>query len=338
MDLKNKTPFAAERVVLQDPTGRDVLVVVLKATYRFSPDGVVSIAEKQAPIALADEHYGEPGASSVRYESDLALRKAGTDVILIGNAYAPAGETVAELDVSLSVGSVQRTVRVFGDRFWRNPLGFASISSPEPFEKIPLVYERAFGGRDCSAEDPEHHEQEARNPVGMGLIVARSGLPLDGIRLPNIEDAHALIRSPTDRPTPAGFGYIGRHWQPRVALAGTYDDAWKLDRAPLLPDDFDERYFNGAHAQLIAPDYFVGGEPVELFNCSVDGPVRFVLPTLRPKISALGWLGAATPMVAHCDTVTIEPDERRFSLVWRATCDVYKKMHDIARIVVEAKL
>jgi len=105
----------------------------------------------------------------------------------------------------------------------------------------------------------------------------------------------------------------------------------------LLPDDFDERYFNGAHSQLIAPDYFVGGEPVELFNCSAEGPVRFVLPTLRPRVSMLGWLGVATPMVARCDTVTIEPDERRFSLVWRATYDVYKKMHDIARIVVEAK-
>lgn len=337
MDLKNTTPFAAERVVLQDVAGRDVLVVVLKATYNYSPDGVLSVAEQQVPIVFADEPYGEPGASSVRYESDLALRKVGADVVLIGNAHAPAGATVSELDVSVSVGSVQRSLRVFGDRYWRRTLGFPSISAPKPFEQMPLTYERAFGGRDCSAEDPAYHEQESRNPVGVGLIAAKSGQPLEGVPLPNIEDAQDLIRNPQDRPAPAGVGFLGRHWQPRVGFAGTYDDAWKVERAPLLPDDFDDRYFNGAHPSLVAPGFFVGGEGVALVNCSADGPVRFVLPRLVPKITALGWLGAATPMAAHCDTLTIEPDLRRISMVWRATRDVYRDMHNIARILVEAR-
>jgi hypothetical protein len=48
------------------------------------------------------------------------------------------------------------------------------------------------------------------------------------------------------RPSPAGFGPIACHWQPRVGFAGTYGDAWVANRLPLLPDDFDDRFFQSA--------------------------------------------------------------------------------------------
>ena len=86
MELVNATPFASERTVLQDRSGRDLLIVVVKCTYRLPAGRPPMIAEEQAPIRLADDFYGEPGQSSIRYECDLAPRKTGNDVVLLGHA------------------------------------------------------------------------------------------------------------------------------------------------------------------------------------------------------------------------------------------------------------
>jgi hypothetical protein len=47
------------------------------------------VAEKQVPLTRADKCYSEPEKSSIRYASDIVPEKPGTDVILIGHAYAP---------------------------------------------------------------------------------------------------------------------------------------------------------------------------------------------------------------------------------------------------------
>ena len=49
----------------------------------------------------------------------------------------------------------------------------------------------------------------------------------------------------------AAFGPVGRHWEPRVRYAGTYDDRWTEDRMPLLPKDFDDRFHNAAPPGLV---------------------------------------------------------------------------------------
>ena len=59
------------------------------------------------------------------------------------------------------------------------------------------------------------------------------------------------------------------HWLPRRAWAGTYDDAWRISRAPYLPADFDARFF-----QLYSPatgGLFVA-EPVTHANAALNAP------------------------------------------------------------------
>ena len=50
--------------------------------------------------------------------------------------------------------------------------------------------------------------------------------------------AHRSIAAPA----PGGFGPIGPDWEPRQRHAGTYDERWKRERAPVLPADFDPRH------------------------------------------------------------------------------------------------
>src|SRR5208337_4822029 len=94
-----------------------------------------------------------------------------------------------------------------------------AITPPEPFERIPLVWERAFGGWDRSHADPAKHTCEPRNPVGTGFR-QKHGHPEEGVRVPNLEDPRYPSRHYGDAPPPAGFGFTGPSWQPRAAFAG----------------------------------------------------------------------------------------------------------------------
>lgn len=334
MELINTTPFSAERVVLQDKAGRDLLVVIVKSTFTVDARGRLQPSEKQVPIQMADAFYGDPGESSVRYESDLALRKIGTDVVLVGHAFAPKGKAT-QIDVTLKVGPLQTVVRVFGDRRWDKVVGLSRITPSQPFEKLPLVYERAFGGKDLSPSDPKRHEFESRNPIGRGFAAKKSKRNIEEIVLPNLEDPAHLIKDVDDRPEPVGFGFIGRHWQPRVSYVGTYDEAWKKNRCPLLPDDFDERYFNGAHPRLVSKRPLQGNEPVEVIGASPHGPLRFTLPGTKPNASVL-FGEERVSLELSFDTLVIEPDESRLTMVWRGSWDVYNQLYKVKKIEIAA--
>ncbi|MDD5720453.1 MAG: DUF2169 domain-containing protein, partial [Candidatus Krumholzibacteria bacterium] len=61
MQLVNRTKIAVERVVTMDGTGREVLLVLAKATYDARTDPP-RLADEQLPIQMADAYEGEPGA------------------------------------------------------------------------------------------------------------------------------------------------------------------------------------------------------------------------------------------------------------------------------------
>jgi hypothetical protein len=252
---------------------------------------------------------------------------------MIGHAYAPGGRA-GQVDVTLSVGSLKHTVRVFGDRFWQKGLLSPAISSPQSFEKMPLRYEYAFGGRDLSHEDESKQEQEARNPVGLGFRARRSKRSLYDCKLPNLEDPAHLMKTAHDRPDPTGFGVMGRYWQPRVTYAGTTDDTWMKTRCPLIPADFDDRYYNGAHPKLTYKGFLNGDEKVTVLNASPEGRLGFNLPDQKPRVHVVT-VREKTPLELKLDTLVIEPDEDKAVLVWRGSTDVHNRLHQIMQITIE---
>jgi hypothetical protein len=332
--LVNRTPFAADRAFVRDRDGAEVWLVAVKGTFTFNRDGSVEVAEDQAEVCLAPEHNGEPGKSSLAYESDLVRTKLGTDVILRGHAQAPAGEPTTWVDVSMKVGPVFKRLRVFGDRYWQNRLLGLAMTEPEPFLTMPIVYERAYGGVGRMSEDPNKVKQEQRNPVGRGFAVSASHLV--GRPLPNIEDPRALITSWRRRPRPAGFGPIASHWSPRAELAGTYDQAWEEERQPLLPHDFDDRHYQCAPEDQQASGFLRGGEPVELRNLSARGAVGFTLP--RIYLAFRTYFGEeAVEHRANLHTVILEPDDERVVLVWHTALPCHNREHLLDRTVITQK-
>ncbi len=333
--VKNETPFAFEALYLVDEEFRPLLVPVLKGTFTIGREGRCMLADEQIPLNLGGTSWGdEPEKSSYKYEPEVAFTKPATDVVLIGHAYAPRGD-IREMIVALRVGPVGKEVLVLGDRIWFKTLGSVSMSGAVQFEKIPLVYERAFGGWDRDNPDRRKHTCEPRNPVGTGFRAA--GGFVEHIRLPNLEDPRAPIKSFGDRPAPAGFGFTSPHWQPRAALAGTYDEAWKNDRSPLLAKDFDRKYLNAASPGLVAPGYLRGDEPVVIVGASPEGRLAFSLPGIAPpEVRVALAEGAAQSVPLVLDTVIIEPDDRRVLLLWRGNLVLRTGPHDVREIAASA--
>jgi len=320
LQLTNSTGLEATIFVSPDPDGVDSVYTVVKGTFVLG-DRLVP-TDEQVPVILMPEHYGDPAQTSIRVPSDVSFVKPGTDVLLVGHAYSPGGRPTAQMDVSLSVGPVEKVVRVFGDRTWKgNGVGY-STTWPEPFERIPLVWERAYGGTEVVKGQPTR--AEARNPVGAGFRARDGERPIAGMPLPNLEDPAAPIRSWKDAPPPACFAPVSAHWQPRISYAGTYDEAWQADRAPYLPTDFDERFFQLAPPGLVVPGYLQGGELVEVRGATPGGVVRFELPAVRVTVTHTLDAGAR-PCPAPLDTVLIEPDAGRVVLVWRSVLACDKK-------------
>ena len=333
MQLINDTQFASERFVDSDKDGSEILVLTVKATYDISPPGNLTLADEQLKIEWADIYSGEPGTSSLSYEADITWAKLATDIVLIGNAY-PKRLGDRTVDVSLRVGNLWTVVRVFGDRYWNNFVGITRKSAPKPFEKIPMVYERAFGGADFSSPNPKHHEYEQRNPVGLGFRAKHSKLPIDGTKLPNIEDPKKLISKPSDRPVPMCFGFVAKNWMPRRQFAGTYDQKWIKNKMPLPPDDFNGKFNSAASLGLISDGFLKGDEAVEILNASPNNILRFKIPKVLVKGSVL--IDAKLDYFEmRLDTVIINTDSLKLILVWHGSYNVYKKLDDIRCVRAE---
>lgn len=324
----NFTPYAVAELAGLDFRGAEFYAVVVKATFTWNGEGAPLLVPPQ-PIAEEDQWAdpAKPGESSVVLESDLVPVKPRVDVILLGEIELPTA--VEQIDVTLEVGQrIRKTLRVFGDRLYMpSPLVDLAPTRPRPFSRMPIVWERSFGGM-----DPEHPETvERRNPHGVGL--RRFARSLEAKPAPNFEDPARPIGSYRDRPRPVGFGPIGRWWEPRVKYGGTYDDKWQEERFPLPPLDFDPRFYNCAPEDQQLNGY-LPGEEVRLTYMTRTGHDRFRLPALDVPIRFVERPGRETIARIIPDTIIIEPAERRFSVLGRACHYPRPSVVALRRVVV----
>lgn len=276
MYVKNDTPFEFLAVPGYDKECREVITNIVKGTFSIHGNRALKIADEQAPIVAADEFWGDPGSSPVRHESDLAVYKPFTDLVLIGYARDYRGRKIAASEVTFGGGSRKKT---------------AAISCSEATERIPLYLLESFG-------------QKTEIP---------------------------------DRKRPGnGFGFFPRQYEPRCRFAGTYDDRWKAERAPFLPADFDYRYFQAAYPELVTSDHFRGRERIFAENVSPSGPVSVDLPGITPVVKTVFDRAVRTaPTVL--DTVLLEPEEARLSLVWRQMVPCHAMVKDVRGFEISSR-
>lgn len=334
MELINATNMQAGYTLGVDPSAREHVVVAIKGTFDFPEMGKeATLAEEQVPLVEADTFTGEPGKSAPIYEADYPLRKPRCDVLLNGSAYAPGGKPAKKIQVGMKVGPLAKVFNVVGDRQWQSRGMTVIASSPNPFSVMPISYDRAFGGTDDLHPDPKKHSAFMLNPVGRGYHKQTAEEFIDGKPLPNTEHGREQVTSPNGKYRPMSFGPIGRGWEPRYKLAGTYDEAWLADVFPFLPADFQDGYFQAAPAdqQMQSPR---GGEDIVLLNLTPEGRTALRLPMIDLPVVFVRKRGGHEERQAVLDTVLLEPDARRLLLTWRTSLPLKRDIFEIPEAVV----
>ncbi|HYO55769.1 DUF2169 domain-containing protein [Archangium sp.] len=333
LEVANRTPFRVALTPWVNGEGLEFASILVKGTFDIrGASEPLLISDAQVPVVSGDQYRGNPATASIQYASDTCPIKHGTDIALVGHAYATKGSTTS-VDVGLQVGDTKKVLRVFGERVWYRSLLSWEISAPRRFERMPLLYERAFGGVDTTHPDPAMHAGEMRNPVGTGFAASSRAERLEGLRLPNLEDPLHLIHRWNDRPPPMGFGFIAPSWMARARHAGTYDEKWKQGRSPFLPTNFDEQFFNAASPDLIVRPHLKGSVPVKLVGSCREGILAFTLPDPALELTVT-LKGKKTEYVPVLDTVILEPDERRVVLCWRVRVPCFRQLLYLERVVV----
>lgn len=263
------------------------ITVVVKGTFRLVPG---EAAQLVAPLALVREDRHRASGSLDAASETAPPYLPGAGVVLTGHAYPPSGRPGTAAAARLAIGRekplLDKTLYAYGDRIG---------TVIQPFDKMPLVYERTYGG-----------PSNAENPVGLG---AAGTAPL-----PNLYDVHRSAR-------PAGFGPISRTWPVRKRLLGSFDERALHAPEPEIPAALDWRYFHAAPPDQQI-DALRGGEWIVL-----DGmhPTLARIQTRLP--SAVGrakWHrltssgpGAGTAVELVADTLVIDADRLLCSIVWR---------------------
>ncbi len=345
------------RVITVGADGVPMGLVVAKSTWVLGEDRILRPVDDPEPVCISDFWLpgDDPEDAPVRIEHDLAPAKALTDFVILGDAYAPDGRPVPSFDVQIDIGTHRRVLRVFGPRKahfrgrdaepGKEGRTLPTFSDPEPVTRVPMDWRQAYGGV-ALLEVPDTDEplevRSSGNPFGMGFCVQHRAMGIDGLALPQIEDPENLLTPaalvqdasrPETHPIPAGLGFFGRNWYPRVAFAGVLpqdvertqeqarQQAAELDPQKdaetvallngLDPPVMDSRFFQAAAPGMQMPMLY-GGEPVALRNLTPSGYLSFNLPDRMPVV-VVGGIVVATDL----DTVIFDVTTGRLVLTHR---------------------
>jgi hypothetical protein len=201
---------------------------------------------------------------------------------------------------------------------------------------MPISYDRAFGGMDNHHKDTSKHSVYMKNPVGVGYHRELGRSFINGSPMPNTEELNRPVTMPDLSYTPMSFGPIGRTWEPRLQLAGSYDQNWRDNRFPLPPKDFDSAYFQAAPVDQQIP-YPKGGEPVMLENLTQEGQTGFTLPEIDLPVEFYYRWGESVKKSPRIDTIVLEPDQELFTVTWRTFIPLKESILEIPQVLIGNK-
>lgn len=319
---------------------KPVAEVPLRWEYAYGGRSPLVLEGAAAEAASEDDHGPEVGATEPAEEPASHFTQAsegGTAVLdpsdIPTDEPTPPGDT----DDELGAESTE----------W-------DVAAREAIESERAAKERAVA--EDAAEAAAAGIPCPENPLGRGFALGNHPETIGGLRLPQIEDPGRLLK-PADIPRdpasladpaagirPAGFGWVGRGWRPRSQHAGVPpSDAEEAQRrldemvVGLDIDDPEQRataeMLIDAEVPLMAPDFFQaavpelqleglrGDEEVELANLLPTGTLLFHLPGEAPLVTLDRGHGTE-PVEVQLDTLVIEADEPRVTMLWRGTLAV----------------
>lgn len=144
-------------------------------------------------------------------------------------------------------------------------------------------------------------------------------------------DTQPIGPDPFSPPAPEGFGPVPPWWRMRAQCAGTYDKVWKDTHHPLLPHDFDYRFYQVSPPGLRVPGYLAPGYRVQGLGLLPQGQMLdIVLPDVAPFAKFSFTHGREVLARLHMDGLHLDlRDSLRFDLTWRASAPMCPSFYRI---------
>lgn len=238
-----------------DPQGNGCFAFALiKLAYRINARK--GVLEPMPAVALENDFRNDNLSPRLPAHSDFWPNKKFTDVGVIGSAYAPKGHAVEKMLVGVEIAGQSKKVMVIGDRVVEfDKSGRPRLGRAKAFEHMPMSIDRAYGGCDfrvpfdvkderslCVTLDCDFPGLYPRNPWGTGYLVLPD--PIEGMKLPNLEDPDDLLTDETiitgdpadwyQQPLPAYLNWMPVNCFPRNLFLAIECEPW-------FPSPDDER-------------------------------------------------------------------------------------------------
>ena len=278
MLVENTTPFAGLGFEQWHRDGQAMAVIAARGRFRLVSGGLMEPLD--APdLVLNDRFAGNPHSSDLLAVSDLVPFKPATDLTCLGTLHAP--EPQRAIVGGLRVGRHTAIIRGTAPRQWIHAGRSWRLTNSGAITEIDLSYTSASGGRFIG--DP-HGRVDPRNPIGPGLIDPNHTPTHLEIEAPRIDSKHVPISLDHRNPAPPqGFGPVPPWWQARQRFVGSYDQDVQAAPGPGLPVDFDYRFYQCAHPNLVMAGFLSGDEMIETAGLLPGGRKHnFRLPGLQP--------------------------------------------------------
>ena len=328
MNIHIDPDIEADITQMFDKSGTPHAVVVIKQCFS------IPLNDNEQPKPLAknwslfyeDIFVDEPGISPTLFENDFVLKKQKCDIVVNAKAYSTQAQAKeASFLVGFRVNDCNKTAEVTNEQS-------KSVEKSQT-EPVWLHYGSTWGGT------WQTKKQETvvftDNPVGKGYVPKkyqdiRNNATLPAVLYPNTRSG--AIDPETLQP--CAFSTLARNATPRLGYAGTYDDTWYNEVFPLLPTDFDERFFQCVPEDQQIP-FPVGGEIVKFISLHpTKSRISFNLPTLMMPVvlkDAQANLYKPIPVV---DTIQFDLEKQEFALVWRCQHPLKRSLREIEVAII----
>lgn len=290
---------SASRAIPWRSNGQLRLTVLTKAAFDFVPNSSMKLSSSPVDdIVEKDVLASEDPTGSVRAGLDLVPFKPRVDTMFWGTAYAPGGIPVPRLQARMAIANqtgitLDKVIDVIGDRTRANP-------NPVPFVKMPLVFERAYGGPGFAA-----------NPIGVGFGPQANILP------------NLLYPQGWNRDTePAVFAPIPASWGRRARLMGTQKLDFSGQSVVTIPDELDVTYFQNApeDQRLASLD---GNEWLLLENLHPKHPrLTMRLPEIAGAVMVFGLPGGDKQIPLRFDSLLIDAEREKCVVTCRGSIPI----------------
>lgn len=279
--------------------------VIINGT-AYAPGG---IASEQFPVSVhlttPDDKVLLGKSLLIRGESEFQLENAHSPFARWKHT-SPSPFTALELDYAHAFGGECRIDKDNPDagRLTEKMRLTETQLASHPDMDAPPIAHTAYSGNPlgCGYTEPWFQQTIRQGRYSAPRIISTDN-PFTVNHFTQLIEGTADLSQPVFQP--AGLGIVGRAWQPRLSLAGTYDDKWLKERHPYLPDDFNFGYWNctPADQQINFPP---PGSYFELKNLTPEGVLTFTLPEHVPLILLRMENGALIPQPMLADTVLID--------------------------------